>query len=165
MNPPRRNGGARVSLPVIVAAGLLLAATLLHTNYQLVIVSGESMLPTARPGDWMVVDKQAYRRTEPHRGDIVVARDANGFIIKRIVGLPGEEVEVKRGVLYVNGRPVNEAHLVKAGPLDVGKGKLSSGDFATLGDNRSVPDALAVHPILTRRDIVGKVILCSHKER
>ena len=147
---------------VLVTAGLLLAGLVFRAHYQLIIASGESMLPTVRPGDWLLVHKRAYRTTEPNRGDIIVARDGSGLIIKRIVGLPGEEVEVKRGALYVNGRPVNENHLIKAGLLNVGKGRLFAGDFATLGDNRSVADRVAVHPLITKHDIVGKVILCSH---
>jgi signal peptidase I len=117
------------------------------------------MRPTFKPGNLLVVDKNAYQAVEPSRGDIVVARYHNEFVVKRIVALPGEEVEVKKGMLYINGSPEPENHKIEPGSLDIGKGKLLAGDFATLGDNRSVPRAQAVHPIVSKKDIVGRVKL------
>lgn len=117
------------------------------------------MKPTLQLGDILVVDKQAYDRSEPNRGDLVVARDSRGWIVKRIVGLPGEEAEVRDGGLYINGQLMAEGHQIMPGPLDVEKGTLMDGDFATLGDNRSIVSALAIHPIVTKADILGKVVL------
>jgi len=58
---------------------------------------------------------------------------------------------------------MNEKHLIEPGGLDVGEGKLLAGDFATLGDNRAIAAALAVHPIVTKADILGKVVLALGK--
>jgi len=88
-----------------------------------------------------------------------MARYNGEFILKRIVGLPGEEVEVRKGTLYINGAALAEKHAVEPGSLDVGRGRLFDGDFATLGDNRAIPSVLAIHPILSAHDIVGKVVL------
>ena len=88
----------------------------------------------------------------------MVARHDGCLIVKRVVGLPGEEVEVRQGRLYVNSRRVKENHAIKPGYLFVGNGKLLPGDFATLGDNRAVSPATAVHPIITKRQILGKVV-------
>jgi len=120
------------------------------------------MLPNLGPGDLLLVDTRAYQHAEPCRGDVVVARDADAWIVKRIVGLPGEEVEVRRGALYVNGLPKPEPYPRTEGPLDVGNGKLFAGDFATLGDNRAIPTVLAIHPVISKPDILGKVILASN---
>jgi len=147
----------------VVALGSVLLA--LHAHFQLTIVAGNSMLPTLKSGDVLLVDRLAYESTEPHRGDIVIARYADKLIVKRIVGLPGEEVEVRAGTLYVNGRPHREDYRTDEGILDVAKGKLFDGDFASLGDNRAIPAVLAVHPILSRPDILGKVIFSSGKRR
>lgn len=95
----------------------------------------------------------------PERGDVVLARYGSDVILKRIVGLPGEEIEVKRGTVYVDGRPQNEEHGIEAGPLDVEKGELSDDDYATLGDNRAIPAALAIHPIVSEADLLGKVLM------
>ncbi len=149
----------------LAAAGLVLIATgfLFRSHYRLMVVAGDSMLPTLRPGELLIVDERAYDCAEPQRGDIVAARYSGQWVVKRIVGLPGEEVEVRGGRLYVNGRLVKESHPTNPGDLDVAKGRLSDGDFATLGDNRAVPASLAVHPIVTKADILGKVVLALGK--
>ena len=137
---------------------LILFGWWFHCAYQLVVVSGDSMLPTLKSGDLLLVNKRAFEQVEPDRGDIVAARHAGGLVVKRVVGLPGEEVAVKRGRLYINGGRVNENHTIYPGYLNVGQGKLLPGDFATLGDNRAISSATAVHPIITQADILGKVV-------
>jgi len=137
---------------------LILSGLLFRSTYLITVVSGESMLPTLQSGDLLLVDKRAYAQVELTRGDMVVARYAGGLIVKRVVGLSGEEVEVKQGGLYVNGRRVNENYTIHRGDLYVGQGKLLPGDFATLGDNRAVSSATAVHPVITKADILGKVV-------
>ena len=126
------------------------------------MVSGDSMLPTLKPGDLLLIERHAYDQAEPDRGDIVVARQPGCLIVKRVVGLPGEEVEVKQGSIYVNGECVDEKHQINEGLLTVGEGKLLPGDFATLGDNRAVSPLTAVHPIVTKDEILGKVVLIVH---
>ncbi len=158
--------GRRVWRLVIAGVVLLLLVVVLRSHFVLTVVVGNSMLPSLEPGDLLLVDKRAYLNAEPRRGDVVVARDAAGLIIKRIVGLPGEEVEVRRGKLYINGIPQNEEeHEILQGPLEVGKGKLLQGDFATLGDNRAIPPLLAIHPIVSKADILGKVVFSTGKKR
>jgi len=149
----------------IAAGGLVLIALELqfHAHYRFAVVVGDSMLPTLKAGDLLLVDKRAYDQTEPHRGDIVVARYSAGLVVKRVVGLPWEEVELRYGRLYVNGALMKESHPIEPGYLSVEQGKLLDGDFATLGDNRAVPPALAVHPIVTKADILGKVVLALGK--
>jgi signal peptidase I len=149
---------------VVIAGAALISALLIgHAYFQLTIVAGDSMLPTLKPGDLLVLDRRAYRSAEPRRGDIVVARYYSKLIVKRIVGLPGEELEVRAGTLYINGAPHKEDYTTAHGVLDVARGWLLDGDFATLGDNRTIPTDLAVHPILSKPDIVGKVIFSSGK--
>jgi signal peptidase I len=142
-----------------IAYSLLLAAGLLfRSHYRFTIVSGDSMSPTLKTGNLLVVDVRAYDRAEPERGDIILTRYSKNLVVKRIVGLPGEEVEVRRGNLYINGRPVKENYRTEPGDLEVEKGDLYRDDFATLGDNREVPAVLAIHPIVTKAEILGKVV-------
>jgi signal peptidase I len=144
---------------VLVAFGMLF-----RTHYSLVVVSGTSMLPTLKHGDVLVIDKRVYEYTRPDRGDIVVARYSGGLVVKRVVGLPGEQVALKDGQLYINGARMQELHLIEPGYLDVGEGRLFPEDFATLGDNRAVAPASAVHPIVTKADILGKVVFALGKK-
>jgi signal peptidase I len=106
----------------------------------------------------LLIDKRAYDQLEPDRGEMVITRYTGDLIVKRVVGRSCEEVEVRQGRLYVNGRRVKENHAIYPGYLFVGKGKLFPGDFATLGDNRAVSPARAVHPSVNKSDILGKVV-------
>jgi signal peptidase I len=148
----------------IVGIVLVVSGLVFRAHYRLAIVSGTSMLPTLKAGDVLLIEKRAYKQFEPERGDIVVAQSSAGLVVKRVVGLPGEEVEVQKGRLYIDGGLITEGHKIEPGWLDVGAGKLLAGDFATLGDNRAIAAALAVHPIVTKADILGKVILALGKQ-
>lgn len=130
----------------------------LGSYFQLVLVKGVSMQPTFRTGDLLLVYKFAYRTTEPQRADIVVARYRNDLIVKRVVGLPGEEVAVQSGSLLINGLQNIEGHGIDPGELTIEKGKLLNGRFALLGDNRAVSVAEQIHAVVARSDMVGKVI-------
>jgi signal peptidase I len=120
------------------------------------------MLPTLQPGDVLVVNKWAYRKAAPRRGDLVVIRDHGDLMIKRIVGLPGEEVEVIGGRLHVNGILIPELYGTNDGFLDIGKGRLLEGRFAALGDNRTVAPEVVVVSIISKAEIMGKVVVSAH---
>jgi signal peptidase I len=122
------------------------------------------MLLTPKTGDLLLVDQRAYDRAEPSRGDIVVVRYSAGLVTKRIVSLPGEEVEVKYGRLYINSDLSKEGYQIDPEYLCVEKGKLLDEDFATLGDNRAVAPDLTIHPIVRKADILGKVVLALGKQ-
>jgi signal peptidase I len=141
-----------------LCGGLLIILVVLRGNFELVIVKGVSMQPAFRTGDLLLVYKRAYRRTEPHRADIVVARYRNDLIVKRVVGLPGEEVEVQRGSLLINGIPNIEGQGIRPGSLTIEKGKLFDGKFALLGDNRALPLPTVIHAVVSKEDIIGKVV-------
>jgi signal peptidase I len=116
------------------------------------------MMPGLHPGDVLLVDKRAYQAAAPQRGDLVLARDGAGLIIKRVVGLPGEEVEVRWGELLVNGAPLAEPHAASGGWLNLGKGRLLAERYALLGDNRADPGSASVHAVVAKDQIVGKVV-------
>jgi len=135
--------------------GLLLV---FRAHFSLYIAKGESMLPGLRSGDLVLVDKLAYEAKDLKRGDIVVAREGNDILVKRVVGLPGEEVELRQGKLYVNRRPLAEEYAVEPGWLSLGKGRLLEDRYALLGDNRSVSGSVFVHAVVAKDQILGKVV-------
>lgn len=147
---------------LIFASGLIGLLLVFRANFSLYIAKGESMLPGIRSGDLILVDKSVYGANAPQRGDIVVAREGNDLIVKRVVGLPGEEVELRRGNLYVNQRPLAEEYAVEPGWLSLGKGRLLEDRYALLGDNRSVSSSVFVHAVVARDQILGKVIHSLH---
>lgn len=143
---------------LIFAIGLIALLLMFRTHFSLYIAKGESMLPGLRSGDLVLVDKLAYQATEPKRGDMVVARDRDDLIVKRVVGLPGEEVELLRGKLQINRLPLAEAYAVEPGWLSLQRGRLLEDRYALLGDNRSVSSSVLVHAVVSQDQILGKVI-------
>jgi signal peptidase I len=143
-------------------ACVLVSGVLFAHHFRLGIVSGESMSPTVKGGDWFLISKRAYATTDPARGDIVVARYDKELIIKRIVGLPGEEVEFKTGRLYIDGHPIAERQQIRSGELSIGRGRLGKGKFALLGDNRTVAPSQLVQAVVPRDHLLGKVLWTGH---
>lgn len=140
------------------ACGSVFATLLLRTQFELALTLGDSMAPNLCDGDLLIVQRSAYRTADPQRGDIILARYRGELIVKRVVGLPHENVELRQGTLYVNGVRIPEQHWVRPGPLEIGRGKLCSGRFALLGDNRELSDQVVVHGVVGKGDIVGKVV-------
>lgn len=154
----RRARQQRQQLFIRLLAVLALAALLMSWRYRLVWVVGESMLPTYRTGDLLVVDKRAYLRSPPSRDDVVVARYHHELVVKRVVGLPGEQIEVRSGRVQVNGVIRAALHDVQLGLLDIAPGRLLSDRYAILGDNRGISPSSFVHAVVAPEQIVGRVI-------
>lgn len=142
------------------ALGLGLAVLLLffRAHFLLSLTVGDSMLPGLNSGDLLLVARRAYRVEPPRRGEVVIARQRAGLIVKRIVGLPGEEVEVREGMVYINQAPIQESHPIKPGVLEIKPGKLGPGKYALLGDNRSLLLTHQFHAVVSRDQLVGKVV-------
>lgn len=131
---------------------------ILQSQFRLVLVVGDSMRPTLSHGDLLLADKRAYQSHMPERGDLVVVWHHQELIVKRIVGLPGEEVEVTDGNLFINDRRLIEQPGPKGDRLSIGRGRLAQDRFAVLGDNRGLLQGQTVHAIVSSDDIVGQVI-------
>jgi signal peptidase I len=137
---------------------MLGAALLFHARFSLVLSVGESMQPTLRNRALLLVDRRAYRSVAPRRAEVVVARHFDELIIKRVVGLPGETVEVQEGHLLVEGTPVVESYRVMPGRLRISRGRLGADRYALLGDNRSLAASQVVQAVVAREQILGKVV-------
>lgn len=148
------------SLQVIIPA-LILALTVHLFLAQATIVYGQSMEPNLYEKQRLIIDKVSYRFHPPQRNDIVVLKvpGMEEMLVKRIIGLPGETVEVRRGVVYVNDEPLPEPFphdlgfqsmpLVTLGPLS----------YFVMGDNRdNSNDSRAFGPV-KREHILGRVWL------
>jgi signal peptidase I len=127
------------------------------SRFRPVIVVGDSMEPSLASGDLLLMDRSAYQTTTPERGDVVVASFSGDLIVKRVVGTPGEEVCVRNGALVVQGVQYPEDG-IKPGDISIGDGILAENRYALLGDNRSLPSEQIVHAVVSKEQILGKVL-------
>jgi signal peptidase I len=102
-------------------------------------VEGSSMQPTLNDGEYMIINRLAYKLGSPSIGDIIVfhpPRDLAEEYIKRVIGLPGDRVVVSRGRVIVNDLPLDEPYIA-APPAYEGSWTVPSGSLFVLGDNRN----------------------------
>ncbi len=168
--PRSGNRAFWTELPFLVVIALVLAILLKTFVVQAFYIPSSSMEPTLLIGDRVLVTKTAYLYREPRRGEVVVfsedlgeaAPEEGGFtgtlrslasglgvtagserdFIKRIIGLPGETIEMRAGVVYINGEPIPEAATSDGGYLsrpdltDFGPVTVEPGHYFMMGDNR-----------------------------
>lgn len=153
--------GARPRRTLLRAAALIATAYLLF-GHVLIPVRGEgpSMQPTLRDGQLVLVNRLAYWRTAPTRGDIVAISLAGRRVlyIKRIVGLPGDRVRIAAGTVYVNDAALDEPYAQRRRSWNVPETALADGEYLMIGDNRSMPMWLHDFGKARRERIVGQVV-------
>ena len=98
-------------------------------------VNGTSMMTTLHDGDIMILNIIGYRFDKINRFDIVVVDEGNEYLIKRVIGLPGEEIEYKDNQLYINGKKVKENYGSQV--TEDFKVKVKKNSYFVLGDNRT----------------------------
>ncbi len=117
------------------------------------------MVPTLLDGDIMVLDKIGYRINGLKRFDIVVIKYNNEKIIKRVIGLPGDYIEYKDNILYVNGKEIKEEYkrdITNNFSLkDLGYEKIPENKYLVLGDNRSISKDSRIIGLIDKEDIEG----------
>lgn len=126
-------------------------------------VRGASMEPNFENGQYLIINEIGYRFEKPERGDVVVFRyplDPSEYFIKRVIGLPGDSVEIDDGKVLVNGKELEESYLGR-GVFTHGKVKISLGpaEYYVLGDNRAASSDSRRWGVLPARNIVGRVWL------
>jgi signal peptidase I len=119
------------------------------------------MQPNLHTGQFVLADRLAYRLGPPRRGDVVVVHpppEPGESFIKRVIGLPGETVQIAAGIVRVNGRALTEAYIA-APPNYSGAWSLGSEEYLVLGDNRiNSSDSHVWGPVL-RTAIAAKALL------
>jgi len=125
-----------------------------------VVEQGPSMQPNLYVGYRVMTEKVSYRFHEPDRGDIVIAERAGQEVdlVKRIVALPGEIVEVRAGHVWLNGEQLSEPYIKEFGGTSYGPSRVSDGSVFILGDNRRLShDSRAFGPVL--RETVNRRVI------
>jgi len=170
--PPleRSIGSFTLELAKIVILAFVIIVPIRMFVLQPFYVRGASMEPTYYDNEYLIIDEISYRLHEPRRGDVIVLRNPNlqtEYLIKRVIGLPGERVVVTNGKVSVfdvttgRGGVLNESiYLPKGrttfGTIDVTLGK---DEYYVMGDNRQFSlDSRSFGPVL-RREIIGRSAL------
>ena len=176
-----RLGGLKGIVQTIALAGVVFL--LITTSFQNFQVEGISMTPNVQDGQFIIVNKAAYRRIDlsgwgdwipfldhnhdgyftpfgsPKRGEVVVFsldRQPGRNFIKRIIGLPGETIEIRRGAVIINGEPVKEPYLPLLDNRNIAPLVIPEDHYFVMGDARvNSQDSRAFGPI-RRDEIIGK---------
>ncbi|MFD3445480.1 signal peptidase I [Microbacteriaceae bacterium 4G12] len=147
-----------------ILIAVVLAVIIRNFLFAPILVDGISMMPTLQDRDRMIVNKVGYKISEPKRFDIVVFKATEDKdYIKRVIGLPGDHVQYKNDVLYINGKPYQEPYLDKykkqleEGPLTYDfEQTVPKGHLLVLGDNRRFSkDSRSIGPV-AEDVIIGK---------
>ncbi len=142
-------------------AGLVLASVVVFGwVLRPVRLSGPSMLPSLAGGHLSLVYTLAYHWTPPARGDIVAVRMAgpNVLLVKRIIGLPGDRLQIDAGRVLINGRELVEPYVRARQPWTLPEIQLGSDEYFLIGDNRGMP--MRDHSLgrASSSRIVGRVV-------
>ncbi len=129
------------------------------------LVSGASMEPNFGSGNYLIIDEVTYRFREPERGEVIVFRypdNPSTYYIKRIVGLPGEKVEIRKGSVYIFNNEYPEGFLLEESylPLEAktpgtAMAELSPYEYFVLGDNRNYSYDSRSWGNLPKENIIG----------
>lgn len=123
-----------------------------------------SMLPTLEINDRLIIDKVGYRFDEPKRGDIVVfqptdelrRQDFKDAFIKRVIGLPGDTVEVRNNTVFINGEPIQERYIFEKPNYQWGPEVVPEGQYIVFGDNRNNSYDSHYWGFVPREKIIGR---------
>lgn len=157
---------------VAVMAGIIFAWGLIWNylpnwvdqRWQLFNIPSESMQPTLQIGDFVLVKKSSDY--EPQLGDVIVFRtpdivkeissDAGDYFIKRIIGQPSDQVQIKNGIVYINNAPLTEPYIAQPPDYQWGPETVPSQFYFVLGDNRNASVDSHVWGFLPKEHLVGR---------
>ncbi len=130
-------------------------------------VRGDSMYPALEDGDQLIVDMISYQFSDLQRFDVIVfpfQYQEGTYYIKRVIGLPGETVQISDGVIYINGEQLDESYgyeLIKNPGLASEEVTLGEQEYFVLGDNRNDSTDSREPSVgnISRDEIIGKAVL------
>ncbi len=130
------------------------------------VVSGSSMDPTFKDGDYLIVDQISQRLEDPQRNSVIIIRypkDPSKFFIKRLIAFPGEKVDIKKGVVTIynkdnpNGLTLDGSY-VEHKKSDDFSAQLGENEYFVMGDNRAASSDSRIWGSVPREDIIGEPV-------
>lgn len=146
-----------VVITILIAAVVFVCLRFTVQSYTVVM---SSMEPTFQQGDCIMVSKVSYRSSGPQRGDVIIFNppfDSQFPFIKRVIGLPGDTVEIKDGSVSINGTPLEEDEYIAAQPnYTMSATQVPENGYFVLGDNRNNSTDSSQGWTVPRNNIIGK---------
>ena len=184
--PPRRRRHWPVLIRELVETCLLALLIFLavRSTVQNFKVEGESMLPSLQNGQYIIVNKLAYAQLDlskfdwipffdpgdnpmhhvlgtPERGDVVVFQSPGNpdrDFIKRVIGVPGDRIEIRNGIVYVNDEPLVESYTTGQTSCPCGPWVVEPGKYFVLGDHRNNSSDSRIFSAIPEESIIGKAL-------
>lgn len=156
-------------LAKIIIIALVIVIPIRYLIFQPFFVKGQSMEPNFENGDYLIIDEITYKFRAPERGEVIVFKYPNDLsqrYIKRIIGLPGETVEIDNSQIEISNKEgnktlLNESEYLPSSIYTPGtiKFTLADGEYFVMGDNRPASSDSRRWGAVPRQDIVGRVLL------
>lgn len=142
---------------------IILFSVIICFSFRPIKIEGNSMYPSLKHGDWVLINKAAYIFLKPKRGDIIIFDLANQnrkYMIKRIIGLEKETIEIKFGRVYINNYLLSHFYLDYSISDNFYKRIIPQNSFFVLGDNRrvSIDSRYREVGFINKQHIIGKII-------
>lgn len=174
---PSNSSPSKPNLFIWFAAGLGILSIAAFVALRLVLearyIPSKAMEPSLKAGDRILINKLAYLSTDPQRGDVVTftateeasaacggatgsSSSANNVYIQRIVGLPGEKVEVRNQQVLINGQPIQESYILEKPDYQYGPRPVPANSYFVLGDSRNNSCDSHYWGFVPRANITGK---------
>ncbi len=163
----RTPGRTAIEWGVLIVAALVIAIVIRTFVFQAFYIPSESMVPTLKVGDRVLVNKLSYKLHDPRRGDIAVFKAPPGArtedikdLVKRVIGLPGETIEGRSGHIFIDGKALSEPYLPRGTqsrtfPAE----KVPPDTYFMLGDNRPYSKDSTFFGPIKRSDLIGRVFM------
>ena len=161
VEPPK----TRTSRAVLDLVETLLLAVVLFLGINLITarirVDGPSMNPTLHNGEYVIVNRLAYKWSKPRLGDVIVfrfPRDPTQEYIKRVIGLPGDEVYIANKQVFINGKLLDENYIAEP-PDYFGRWRVPANSLFVLGDNRNDSSDSHDWEYVPMKNVIGKALV------
>jgi signal peptidase I len=176
--PPRKAVKTAIEWALLIGGALVIALVVKAFFFQAFYIPSDSMVPTLKTDDRVIVNKLSYHLHAVHRGDIVVFKTPKGpdgkpidptikDLVKRVIGLPGETVGERDGQILINGKVLEESYLpartlsncASFAPRCFPSGRLPAGQYWVMGDNRPNSRDSRYFGAIPKSEIVGRVFV------